>query len=349
MRLFTRETIIHRRQTQNAAVKFGDISMLVYNKQAYLRKFLESENMHLYKAFGVSISSEVLIPQFIGGENQQADVSIKFGEVESVLPPNGQNERAVQIGEDEVCFFFEQIGYFLVRKGCEIIVDPYPGAEEQLIRLPLIGIALAALLQQRGMLVLHASAVCVGGEAIVFVGWKGAGKSTTTAMLYKRGHPMISDDIVAIENAEVAAPLVAPGFPNFKLMPETAASVFGDDPDTLSQVCTGLEKRFRPSSDNFLSGKMPLKAIYALEEGTDMRAQVLKPQEAITTLIANTFLARYGKQLLQNKEAIKNLWQCSNIVNRIPVYRLQRPKSFHLLDDLAELIESHSAVKSRAV
>lgn len=302
--------------------------------------------MYLYKAFGICIESEILIPQFNHAENQLADVSIKFGDLKNVLPSGDEFERAMQISEDEICFYFEQTGCFLARRGCEIIVDPYPAAEEQLIRLPLIGIVLAALLHQRKMLVLHASAVSISGEATVFLGWKGAGKSTTAATLYERGHSMISDDIVAIEINETGVPLIYPGFPNFKLMPETAASIFGDDPNSLPQVCSGLEKRFRHSSNNFLNDKIPLKIIYALEDGEYLRAQVLNPQQAITTIIANTYLARYGKNLLQNEEAVRNLRQCSNIVNSIPVCRLERSKSLHTLKELADLIESESAAIS---
>jgi hypothetical protein len=151
---------------------------------------------------------------------------------------------------------------------------------------------------------------------------------------------------VALASTKTGKTEIVPGFPNFKLMPETAASILGDDPDSLSPVYTGAEKCYRSSSDNFLQERIPLKAVYALEEGTHLQATVLKPQEAITTLIANTYLARYGKQLLQNNHAITNLRQCSNIVNHVPVYRLQRPRSLYLLEDLAELIESQCEEKA---
>lgn len=305
--------------------------------------------MYLYKAFGIHIASEVLIPQFINAENHQADVSIRFGLVEDVLRKDGRIERAVQKSDKEIAFYFEKTGSFLVRNGNEIVVEPDSDAEDQLIRLPLIGIVMAGLLHQRGMFVLHASAVSINGEAVVFLGWKGAGKSTTAATLYKRGHPMISDDIVAMDAAETAVPLIESSFPNFKLMPETAKSILGDDPDSLSPVCTGIEKRFRPASDNFAKEKQPLRAIYALEDGASLSTTLLKPQEAVSTLIANTYLARYGKQLLQNNHAVKNLLECANIVNRIPVYRLERPRSFRLLEDLADLVESQCSVSSSAV
>ncbi len=295
--------------------------------------------MHLYKAFGIHIKSEIHIPQFVVTEVRKVDAVIKFGEVRHLVSSEKGTDRPTQISDSELCLYWEQIGWFLVRNGREIIVEPYPGAEERLLRLPLIGTVLAALLQQRGMLVLHASAVAIGNEAVAFLGWKGRGKSTTAAMLYKRGHTMIADDIVAMKNAETGSISIVPGFPNFKLMPETAVSILGDDPDTLLPVYTGTEKLFRPFSDNFSQSDLPVRAIYALDDGTNLQAHLLNPQQAITTLIAHTYLARYGKQLLQNNQAITNLRQCSNVVNRIPVYRLERPRSIPLLEDLAKLIE----------
>ncbi len=304
--------------------------------------------MYLYKAFGIYIESEILVPQFTETENQLADVVIKFGDVKHLIPAGSGTDRATQVSEWEICFYWEQLGWFLVRNGNEIIVEQYPHTDVQLLSIPLIGIAFAALLQQRGMFVLHASAVAVDNQAVAFLGWKGAGKSTTAATLYKRGHTMISDDIVAMDDSNIGAPLVVPGFPIFKLMPEAAETVLGDNPDDLLEICAGVEKRFRPSSDNFLQSSASLRAIYALDEGTHLRAELLKPQEAISTLIANTYLARYGNQLLQNSHAMTNLRQCSNIVNHIPVYRLERPKSFHLLKDLAELIESQCRTEMSA-
>lgn len=297
--------------------------------------------MYLYKAFDTFIQSEIEIPQFIALQDHQADVSFTFGDVRSFLPNDFTDGTAIQNVKGEIGFFWHNVGWYLVRNGNEIIIEPFPNVQEEVLRLPLIGIALAALLQQRRMLVLHASAVSINNMAVVFVGGKGAGKSTTAAMFYKRGHTMISDDVVVVENSENGLPYLVPGFPNFKLMPETATSVLGDDPKNLDEIYTGAEKYYRSSSDNFLEEKVPLKVIYQLEEGKKLRTERLNPQRSISTLIANTYLARYGKILLQNEQATLNLRQCANLINKIPVYRLERPRSFQTLIELAELVESH--------
>lgn len=297
--------------------------------------------MYLYKAFGISVKSEVLIPQFNSTENRQIDAFIKFGEVRELLPSAGKIARVARISSREICFYWSRIGWFLVRNGDEIVVEPETGAAEKLISLALIGVVFATLLQQRGMLVLHASAVAVEGAAVAFLGQKGKGKSTTAALLHQRGHPVISDDVVAVRFAESGLPSVAPGFPSFKLLPDTI-SALGDDPAALTQCYDGAEKRFRSFSDNFSHEEIPLKAVFCLAESKKIQSKLLEPQQAVTTLIANTYLARYGEQMFLNGEAITNLRQCSNIVNRIPVYHLERPKSFHRLKEFAELIELQS-------
>ncbi len=304
--------------------------------------------MHYYKAFGICIQSDILLPQFTGSKSRKADVHIRTGDVTSFLPDNVEHDRAVQISENEILFFWEKIGMFLVRNGDEIIVAPDPEAEELILRLPLIGIVFAALLHQRGMLVLHASAVAIANEAVVFVGWKGAGKSTTSAMLSARGHSVVSDDIVGIRVSNDGSLWVVPGFPSFKLMPESIISIFGDNPETLSPVYLGAEKRFRSFADNAVKGDIPLKAIYELSDGESLQTTVLPPQKALIALIANTFLARYGKQLLQNSHAILNLQQCSNVINKVPVILIERPKDFEAIVNMADLIESQCKVNALA-
>ena len=297
--------------------------------------------MYLYKAFGISIESEVLIPQFINSNHQQAEVSITFGKVRQHLAPLDKVARAIQISEREIGFYWKQSGWFLVRNGNEIIIEAETETDEKLLIIPLVGIVLATLLHQRRMLVLHASTVNINGRGATFLGQKGKGKSTTAALLYKRGHAVISDDITAIEFTEDKLPVVTPGFPDFKLLPDTI-SALGDDPNAFAECYDGAEKRYRSLSDNFLQNKIPLKSVFFLAEGDNLRLDILKPQEAVTVLIANTYLARYGDKLFTNSQVMANLAQCSNVVNHIPVYRLERPKSFHLMKDLAELIELHS-------
>lgn len=294
--------------------------------------------MYFYKAFGINIKSELMIPPFESAEDYTADVVIKLGEVRHLLPLDKQYGHIFQSREGEVFFYWEQIGWFLVRDGKEVIIEPIVDAEEKLVQLPLVGVVLAVLFQQRGKLVLHASAVSVFDEAVIFVGWKGQGKSTTAAMMYERGHPMISDDIVLLEKNNGNFYII-PGFPNFKVTPETASQILGDNPLELSEIYTGAGKMFRSSSNNFQKKPILIKSICSLEDGAEVQLKQLKPQESLPILIANTYSARYSEHLLQNNQAILNFRQCADVINQVPVFRLERPKSFDKIKKIAELFE----------
>jgi hypothetical protein len=304
--------------------------------------------MYFYNAFGVNIDSEIRIPRFIERTSGVPDVSIRLGKVRHLMPEEKHNERLFKNQNEQVFLFWKQIGWYMTEKGSDILVELLPDVEESLIYLPLTGIVLAILLQQRGNLVLHASAVSINEQGVTFVGRKGQGKSTMAALLYERGHPMISDDVVLIERNEEGQHIIVPGFPNFKLMPEAVNRVLGDDPETLPEIYAGAEKRYRSSADNFSVGVVPLKAIYAPEEGDEISEELLSPQQALKVLISNTYSSRDPKILLHDKEAVMNLHQCTKLLGEVPVYKLTRPKSFELMNDVAELIEANCATPANA-
>src|SRR5207245_2121597 len=112
--------------------------------------------------------------------------------------------------------YWQEVGAFQITAGREIIVEPASGVEARVLRLFLLGPALALLLVQRGLLVLHASAVEVAGRAIAFLGESGQGKSTTAAAFHACGHPVVADDVVAVQ-IEDGGPLIYPGLPQLNL------------------------------------------------------------------------------------------------------------------------------------
>jgi hypothetical protein len=250
-------------------------------------------------------------------------------------------EPSFELVDQDAHFCWEQLGKFRVSRGVEVVVDPCPGVEERLVRLPLLGAILAVLLHQRGCLVLHASAVAIDGEAIIFVGHKGWGKSTIAATLYARGHQLIADDIVALDFNDRTAPLVLPGIPQFKLSRDAVDSSLGDDYEALTELAEGYDKRGRAVTDRFASKPLPLKSIYSLASGSSLTLKALDPQAALLTLMAHSYSARFGKQLLHGAGASKHLQQCSSVVRQVPVHRLQRPNALPMLAQVAQLIEEH--------
>lgn len=72
-----------------------------------------------------------------------------------------------------------------------------------------LGPLLALALHLRGAVLIHASAVEVGGRAILFAGESGSGKSTTAAMLHGRGHHVLADDTTEIADGVARASIPA--------------------------------------------------------------------------------------------------------------------------------------------
>ena len=67
---------------------------------------------------------------------------------------------------------------------------------------------------QQGLVLLHASAVAIGGGAVVFAGPSGIGKSTLLGAFVATGHTAIADDLSLIESGAAGPAHVraAPGY-----------------------------------------------------------------------------------------------------------------------------------------
>jgi hypothetical protein len=74
-----------------------------------------------------------------------------------------------------------------------------PNAPTDLIAILLTGSVVAYLLSADGHLVLHASAVEVGGAALAFVGQSGQGKTTMATLMCAAGYPLVADDLLPVE------------------------------------------------------------------------------------------------------------------------------------------------------
>jgi hypothetical protein len=293
-----------------------------------------------YNAYNLGICSALPLPELQTSAVAAADVVITLGHVDWSPPQMSayEEEPCFEVWSDNAYFSWTQLGRFRVRDGNEIVIDPNPWVEERLLRLPLLGTLLAVLLHQRGHLVLHASAVAIEDEAIIFLGNKGRGKSTMAATLYGRGHHLIADDVVCI-TVDNGRPMVVPGFPQFKLYSEAVAVSLGVDHRLLPELADGYEKRGRRIIDRFARKPLALKRIYALGLGPLSTLKLLEPKAALLALIANSYMARFGKRLLNGPQASTHLRQCTALLAQTPIYRLERPDSLALLPFVAQLVE----------
>ena len=72
------------------------------------------------------------------------------------------------------------------------------GANEDHVRLYILGTCMGALLLQRKILPLHGSAIAINGKAYAIVGDSGAGKSTLASAFLNKGYQLLSDDVIPV-------------------------------------------------------------------------------------------------------------------------------------------------------
>ncbi|MDP9175298.1 MAG: serine kinase [Planctomycetota bacterium] len=266
-----------------------------------------------------------------------ADVIVRLGAVDlgEIDPTASRQDLAVSA--DGTRCRLENVATYHIREGREIIIDPFPGADMGLIRFNLMGLGFGLLMHQRGLLVLHASVVAIGEGAVAFLGFSGAGKSTTAAALIGHGHAIVADDVAAIDVNAKGGPIVLPAFPELRLWPESARSL-GWAASGMSEIHQGSEKRSGRSSERFQTRPTPLRQIYILDEGPKHAIKPLRPAAACMEMMRHSLVAGILKPTGTTASHFHN---CVQLARSVPAARFVRRKSLAAVNELAALVEEH--------
>ncbi len=137
-----------------------------------------------YTAYDLRIRSALPFPELSPIQRTgPADVSIRNGRVPDELEQQTGKGVLYQANHNEFLLKLDGVARFLVRSGNEILVDPAPDCIESDLRVFVLGSCIGALLHQRGILAMHASAILSDKGAVLFVGPTTSGKSTTLARI----------------------------------------------------------------------------------------------------------------------------------------------------------------------
>lgn len=290
-----------------------------------------------YQAFGLTIESEITLPELtpISDSNELIDVEI-------TVDPSLRQELRLEpydfVAESGVVtVVMPDAALFRIQNGNKIIISPFKGADEGLIRLYVLGTCIGALLLQRQIYPLHGSAVVINGKAYAFVGHSGAGKSTLASALIGRGYPLLTDDIVAVSmRAEDQTPIVIPAYPQQKLW-QQSLDAFGVNNEALRSIY-GRENKYCVSvKDDFCGTPIPLGGVFELVKtdlgGAEIRA--IGKLERLDKLFQHT----YRQFLVQKMDLTK--WHFTHsalLASRMPFYQLLRPTEGFTAPRLVELI-----------
>ncbi len=207
----------------------------------------------------------------------------------------------------------------------------------------LSGPVMGFILRRRGLMSLHASAVCIDGRAVALCGESQSGKSTCAAALALRGMPVLCEDVTPLLE-EHGGFHVEPGYPRICLWPDAVESLLGT-PNALPQLTPTWEKCFLPldrDGARFDQQKRPLGVIYLLaQRSQEERApwiEEMSPREALLELVQNTYMRR----LLDRMQRAAEFDVLSRVAMQAPVRRIVPHVDFARVSILCDLIVADS-------
>ena len=224
-------------------------------------------------------------------------------------------------------------GRFLVESGQRITLERNQASEEPMLVAHLLSAVLAALLGQRGMLVLHANTAVTLRGAVTVAGETGAGKSTTLAALMTHGCAMLADDITVLRLGASGQVEALPGIAKLNLC-EDAADRLGHSVDDLPRNPLRRIKVVVPTHNEMVSGPSPLDAIYLLKATTTNNVKLVQLYGLDKFAALQECI--YGPFFPEEHPGQFALFAA--IANQVSMFRIERPKSRWSAHEVAEVI-----------
>ncbi len=203
----------------------------------------------------------------------------------------------------------------------------------------LLGPVMGFVLRRRSVMALHASAVCIGGQAVALCGESQTGKSTTAAALALRGIPVLCEDVTPLIE-DGGRFQVEPGYPRVCLWPDAVKKLFGA-PDALPRLTPSWEKFFLPldgRNAKFEEQRQALSAVYLfaprVAEPDAPRIETMSSREALLNLVQNTYM----NWLLDREQRAAEFDALGKLVTQVPVRRIVPHLDHGRIGALCELI-----------
>ena len=211
--------------------------------------------------------------------------------------------------------------------------------DPELVELRLLGPVLSYWLERRSIPTLHASAVAIDRRAVAFLSRQGSGKTGLAAALMRAGCPLLTDDVLPVEDREGTF-FVRPGYPQMRMWPDEAAW-FVERWEELPLVHPQVTKRRVPVGEDgfgaFLDSPLSLACLYIPERRVDGPVEIVDvpPRDALIELVRYSFsphlVAAAGLQPFRF-----DLF--ARLVQRVPVRRLRYPAGFERLPEIADAL-----------
>lgn len=211
-----------------------------------------------------------------------------------------------------------------------ITVPPSPETVRREERL--WGVPAALCFSRRGDLPLHASAVEVGGRALVFCGPGRFGKTTLAAAFLRTGHRVLSEDLVCVRHTR-GGPVILPGPALLRVRPDVADRL---GPIEGTREVLRHDERVHLAMEDELRGTgdpVPLGGILILKRGLpDITLYEVEPERFLPELFSVSF------NLPSDIERARSFSGVVDLAGSTRLWLLDRPLEFATLDEVVDRV-----------
>lgn len=300
---------------------------------------------HIYHFLGLRITSDFPISELDDREQFPAsggnpdikppEVSFQLGALKNHIDDPIKTGPAFQAKEKLLLLNIPGLMKIKIADGHSIIFDPDQGCDLKDMKAFLFGPALATLLQQRGHLILHASAVLVGDKAALFCGPSAIGKSTIVSNLDQQGYPLLSDELCIIDPKTMELM----GYLPRCLLWRDRVEALGLNPDDYERERDALDKYAVPMGQE--STGTPIGNIYLLARDPNKANIWIEEQAGLTGTITLSDNIYRIERLKAMGLAESTFLMATQLANRSSIFTAYSPMGKAHLPALLSRIEQH--------
>ena len=288
-----------------------------------------------YRAYGLTFASAIEMRELAAANtasSANADAEIVEAACASLSATRDELADGICVRGRTAQFVAEGVARYTMEAGRRIVVERMPPDTEHPlqcqadVRLFALGSAMGALLYQRSIIPLHASAVATPQGTWAFTGASGAGKSTLATWLSLHwGQPLVTDDVLAAHLQDDSYQFY-PGPARVKLWAD-ALDALGMSREGLARDYSRADK-FQVPMRNLNEGPCSsIRGLVLLERGADDEPPTLTAitgVEAFQAMLSSLYRPSFAFRIIGQKELFEH---CMRLATQIPCYRFRRSPS----------------------
>ena len=305
-------------------------------------------SVYRYGVYGIALWSEIPLPLPPHPERALTEIRLRtaspewFSEILRGVEAEETRSwyRIARLGDGTTYVSWEEIGEFLVSSDGKVIVcRQFDEAASESFQVYLLGQAVSFALVKQGFEPLHATAVVIEGEAVVFLGSDGFGKSTLAACFLAAGHRILTDDLLILRDTP-AGVLAYPGPARIKLFPHMARRFLKEATKGVPMNPFSRKMILPLRRQHACAAAVPLRAIYALNSPQRasrkqaIRIEPLSPREAFFEVVKNTF----NRRVVDGERLERQFIESGRLVDTALVRKLSYPRALDSLPAVREAI-----------